>query len=75
MLFRSQLDGELAAMREAGTYKRERVITSPQAARITVAPSAARVLNMCANKCARGAHTGSVRSSPRARRSCRCDRN
>lgn len=47
--FTAQLDGELAAMREAGTYKRERVITSPQAAHITVA-SGARVLNMCANK-------------------------
>ena len=48
--FLSQLEGELSAMREAGTYKRERVITSPQAARITVSTAQGSVLNMCANK-------------------------
>lgn len=41
-------EAELASIREAGTYKEERVITTPQRARIdtTAAPG---VLNMCAN--------------------------
>lgn len=45
---RDDLRAELQAMREAGTYKAERVITSPQAADITVA-GGAEVLNLCAN--------------------------
>ena len=42
--FQSQLD----AIREAGTYREERIITTPQSSRIdtTVRPG---VLNMCAN--------------------------
>jgi hypothetical protein len=41
---------ELDAMKEAGTYKRERVITSAQAAHITTAGTGAKpVLNFCAN--------------------------
>ena len=44
------LSQELAAMRAAGTYKVERVITSPQAPHITTAGTgAAPVLNFCAN--------------------------
>lgn len=45
------LAAELAAMQEAGTYKRERVITSPQAARVTTAATGAGapLLNFCAN--------------------------
>jgi glycine C-acetyltransferase len=46
------LHGKLSAlvkeMKEAGTYKRERVITSPQSAEITVEESEAPVLNFCA---------------------------
>ena len=43
-IFRAQL----AAMRENGTYKDERIITTPQQARVDT--TAARgVLNMCAN--------------------------
>ncbi len=42
-----KLTTELAAIREAGTYKRERVITSPQAANIRTAGR--EVLNFCAN--------------------------
>src|SRR5262245_61012141 len=42
------LQKQLAEIRSAGLYKGERVITSPQDARIQVA-SGARVLNMCAN--------------------------
>jgi len=43
-IFRSELD----SIKEAGTYKDERIITTPQKARIdtTVAKG---VLNMCAN--------------------------
>lgn len=50
---RSKLDGvlaaELTAMQAAGTYKRERVITSQQSAHITVTTSPKPVINMCAN--------------------------
>jgi glycine C-acetyltransferase len=42
-----KLTGELDAIRAAGTYKRERVILSPQDAEIRVADGA--VLNFCAN--------------------------
>jgi glycine C-acetyltransferase len=40
---------ELDEIRAAGTYKRERVITTPQDARIGVAGSSSPVLNLCAN--------------------------
>ena len=39
----------LQEMKDAGTYKRERVITSAQSAHITVSSSSAPVLNLCAN--------------------------
>ena len=42
------LQAELKEIEEAGLYKRERIITSPQAAEITVS-SGAKVLNFCAN--------------------------
>jgi glycine C-acetyltransferase len=42
------LTGELAAIEQAGLYKRERIITSPQGARVTVSDGR-EVLNMCAN--------------------------
>lgn len=45
---RTQLQQELAAIRDAGTYKAERVIVTPQAADITV-DSGAEVINFCAN--------------------------
>jgi glycine C-acetyltransferase len=41
------LESELNEIREAGTYKNERIIESPQDARISVANE--EVLNMCAN--------------------------
>lgn len=43
-----RLREELAAIERAGTFKRERVIASPQGAEIAVADGA-RVLNFCAN--------------------------
>ena len=43
-----ELKGELGAIREAGTYKDERIIVSPQAADIAVS-TGAEVLNFCAN--------------------------
>jgi len=43
-----QLQAELKEIEEAGLYKRERIITSPQAAEITVS-TGAKVLNFCAN--------------------------
>ena len=46
--FLERLRGELAALTEAGLYKRERVITSPQGSEIGVG-SGAEVLNFCAN--------------------------
>ena len=44
----AHLDREIAAVRAAGLYKGERIITSPQSADITVA-SGDHVLNFCAN--------------------------
>ena len=43
----NQLENQLNEIREAGLYKNERVIESPQDARIEV--SNQEVLNMCAN--------------------------
>lgn len=43
------LDEQLESIREAGTFKSERVITSPQNAAIRVAGSDSDVLNFCAN--------------------------
>ncbi|MFC7376267.1 glycine C-acetyltransferase [Brachybacterium sp. GCM10030267] len=49
---KDQLTAELAEIDEAGTLKRERVISSPQSNRITAGPlgqEGAEVLNFCAN--------------------------
>jgi glycine C-acetyltransferase len=46
--FRDHLLGQLTEIRAAGTYKNERIITTPQDAHIQVA-GGQRVLNMCAN--------------------------
>ena len=43
------LDTELAGIREAGTWKEERIITSKQDAVISVAGSSGKILNFCAN--------------------------
>ena len=46
--FKPVLTKELASIKEAGLYKKERVITSPQAAEITIEGGKS-VLNFCAN--------------------------
>ena len=46
--FTEYLRVEIAQLRESGLCKAERVITSPQSARITVA-GGGEVLNFCAN--------------------------
>src|SRR5260370_28040869 len=46
--FYERLDWELRAIREAGTFKNERVINTPQRARIGV-EGGGEVLNFCAN--------------------------
>jgi len=46
--FLAHLDKQLAEIRAAGTFKQERTIISPQAARISVAGGAT-LLNLCAN--------------------------
>src|SRR5437867_6550444 len=46
--FQQRLQQQLAEIRAAGTYKAERVITSPQDARIRVGDGQP-VLNLCAN--------------------------
>ncbi|MBN9251895.1 MAG: glycine C-acetyltransferase [Mesorhizobium sp.] len=46
--FLSHLDGELEALKDAGLYKSERVITSMQSAEIAVS-GGGKVLNFCAN--------------------------
>ncbi len=46
--FKKHLDAQLAAIQSAGTYKRERVIITPQGTTIRVADGKP-VLNLCAN--------------------------
>jgi len=46
---RGQLDTELDAIREAGTFKSERAITSPQGPHVTIAGRDGDVVNLCAN--------------------------
>ena len=49
---KEQLTAELAAIEQAGTFKHERVISTPQSGRITAGPvgrDGAEVLNFCAN--------------------------
>ena len=46
---RGQLDAELEAIREAGTFKTERAITSPQGPHVTIAGREGHVVNLCAN--------------------------
>jgi len=46
--FQEHLNAQLTAVRDAGTYKRERVITTPQGTMIRVADGQP-VLNLCAN--------------------------
>lgn len=46
--FRPKLQQELKSIEEAGLFKRERIITSPQSAEITIA-GGQKVLNFCAN--------------------------
>jgi glycine C-acetyltransferase len=46
--FRQHLNEQMESIRQAGTYKRERILTTPQAAHIRVGDGRP-VLNMCAN--------------------------
>ena len=46
--FKPKLEQELQSIEAAGLFKKERVITSPQAAEITIA-GGKKVLNFCAN--------------------------
>jgi len=46
--FQDHLTRELAGIKEAGLFKNERILVSPQGAEITIS-SGARVLNFCAN--------------------------
>jgi glycine C-acetyltransferase len=46
--FKPKLEQELQSIEEAGIFKRERIITSPQSAEITIA-GGKQVLNFCAN--------------------------
>lgn len=46
--FKPKLEQELASIQEAGLFKKERIITSPQAAEITISEGH-KVLNFCAN--------------------------
>lgn len=47
--FRAILQSQLDGIKEAGTFKSERVITSPQTSKITVDGMKTKVLNFCAN--------------------------
>jgi glycine C-acetyltransferase len=46
---RGQLDAELDAIREAGTFKSERAITSAQGPHVTIEGRPGQVINLCAN--------------------------
>ncbi len=46
---RQILEGELDSIRNAGTYKKERVITSKQAVNVQVQGQTKSLLNFCAN--------------------------
>ncbi|KAI6647032.1 hypothetical protein LOD99_8956 [Oopsacas minuta] len=46
---REQIQNELQLIKDAGTFKHERVITSPQAARVTIQGRDQPLLNFCAN--------------------------
>ena len=46
--FQNQLQDELASIKQAGLYKKERIITNPQGASIRVS-TGEEVLNFCAN--------------------------
>ena len=46
--FQNHLQSELKAIEDAGLYKRERVICSPQSSEITLADGS-KALNFCAN--------------------------
>lgn len=47
--FLSRLEEEVSGMKTAGTYKSERVITSPMSSEVTVRGGESKVLNFCAN--------------------------
>jgi len=47
--FLKHLEAQLSSIQEAGLYKQERVITSPQRAAITVANNSHELINLCAN--------------------------
>lgn len=47
--FKKHLEAELQGIRDAGLYKNERIITTPQRADIHVANTEGEVLNFCAN--------------------------
>lgn len=47
--FRTILQSQLEGIKEAGTFKSERVITSPQKSKISVDGMKTKVLNFCAN--------------------------
>ncbi|MDE6247722.1 MAG: glycine C-acetyltransferase [Muribaculaceae bacterium] len=47
--FKKHLENELDEIRQAGLYKNERIITTPQSADIQVANTDGEVLNFCAN--------------------------
>ena len=47
--FKSHLTKELQDIKDAGLYKQERIITTPQKAGISVAGAEGEVLNFCAN--------------------------
>lgn len=47
--FKKHLEKELTAIRDAGLYKNERIIASPQGAEIDVEGTPTEVLNFCAN--------------------------
>jgi hypothetical protein len=57
------LRAQLEAIRAGGTYKVERVITSPQSASVAVQGADREVLNFCAHLCGQGGAAASQRSA------------
>jgi len=63
--FQEHLAGQLAGIRSAGTYKAERIITTPQGTRVSVGDGPP-VLNLCANNYLGLAQHPAVREAARA---------
>ena len=64
--FKEHIEKEIAGIREAGFYKEERIISTPQGAEVGV-DGGAQLINLCANNYLGLAQDERVRNASRAR--------